>query len=186
MSPKEDHSVSYGRSRTALAPHWPQWDKPRFAENVTKFMIEFLGTAFTPQECQQSALNPGASADLSGAKYTIAATDDSDSDSDDSDDESESDSDSDSDSDEEESARTRKKRKVETEKPATTTKMANNTKKNKTAGSQARTQAPAQIPATRRGGPPRISLRRLLAAKSDPKPMLKSMPDTARFPSYAL
>ncbi|KAK7053552.1 hypothetical protein R3P38DRAFT_2474319, partial [Favolaschia claudopus] len=80
--------VSYGRNRTVLGPHWPQWDKPRFAE-VTKFMIEYLHTAYTPQECAQSALN--AAPDLSGAPYTFNDVSGDDSD-------SGSDSDSDSDS----------------------------------------------------------------------------------------
>ncbi|KAK6966800.1 hypothetical protein R3P38DRAFT_2815716 [Favolaschia claudopus] len=77
--------VSYGRNRTVLGLHWPQWDKPRFAE-VTKCMTDYLHTAYTPQECAASALN--AAPDFSGASYTINAPDD----------ESSSDSSSDSDS----------------------------------------------------------------------------------------
>ncbi|KAK7046226.1 hypothetical protein R3P38DRAFT_3257675 [Favolaschia claudopus] len=100
--------VSYGRNLTTLGPHWPQWDKNRFGE-VTKFMTEYLHTAYTPQQCAQSALNTAP--DLSGASYTINdAPDDNNSDSSsdsDSSDTDSSDSDSDSESDQEEEARTR-------------------------------------------------------------------------------
>ncbi|KAJ7435121.1 hypothetical protein B0H11DRAFT_2295729 [Mycena galericulata] len=41
--------VSYGRAQTAAAPHFPQWDKPRFNENVLKFMTEYLSVAFTEE-----------------------------------------------------------------------------------------------------------------------------------------
>ncbi|KAK6974864.1 hypothetical protein R3P38DRAFT_2419844, partial [Favolaschia claudopus] len=92
--------VSYGRNLTTLGPHWPQWDKNRFGE-VTKFMTEYLHTAYTPQQCAQSALNTAP--DLSGASYTINdAPDDNNSDSSsdsDSSDTDSSDSDSDSESD---------------------------------------------------------------------------------------
>ncbi|KAK7020076.1 hypothetical protein R3P38DRAFT_2536029 [Favolaschia claudopus] len=107
--------VSYGRNLTTLGPHWPQWDKMRFGE-VTKFMTEYLHTAYTPQQCAQSALNKAA--DLSGASYTIndGADDNSDSSTDsDSSDTDSSDSDSDSESDQEEEKRVRKKRKANKE-----------------------------------------------------------------------
>ncbi|KAJ7801666.1 hypothetical protein B0H14DRAFT_3782628 [Mycena olivaceomarginata] len=108
--------VSYGRNSTADAVHWPQWDKTRLAENVNKFMIDYLATAFSPQDCAQAALT-----DLNAAKYTItpstcAGESDSDSDSDDSEDDSESDSQSGSDTDEDEDGRARKKQKMGTEK----------------------------------------------------------------------
>ncbi|KAJ7828480.1 hypothetical protein B0H14DRAFT_3718817 [Mycena olivaceomarginata] len=108
--------VSYGRNRTADAVHWPQWDKTRFAENVNKFMIDYLATAFSPQDCAQAALT-----DLNAAKYTITPSTgagelDSDSDSDDSEDDSDSDSQSGSDTDEDEDGRARKKQKMGTEK----------------------------------------------------------------------
>ncbi|KAJ7601397.1 hypothetical protein DFH06DRAFT_1026141, partial [Mycena polygramma] len=121
---------SYGRNKTALAQHWAQWDKPRFA-HVQAFMIEYLKTAFTTEDCAQAALPTGPAApDLSGAKYTIdgKAADDSDSDSDtDSDDSSDTDSDLGTD-DEEERARTRKKRKLEALGP-NTSKEKKSTKK---------------------------------------------------------
>ncbi|KAJ6557483.1 hypothetical protein B0H19DRAFT_1261106 [Mycena capillaripes] len=95
--------VSYGRSNTALAPHWPQWDRPRFSENVTKFMIDYLHTAFTPQDCALAALNTTES---NGVSHSVdVESSDSDSDSD-------SDSGSNTSSDKEESARTKKKRKI--------------------------------------------------------------------------
>ncbi|KAJ6448363.1 hypothetical protein C8R45DRAFT_1133146 [Mycena sanguinolenta] len=101
----------YGRElRTvhALAPHWPQWDRPRFAE-VTKFMTEYLKTAFTTEECAQSALT----VDLSEAPYTIKnSVNDSDSESDsDSEDSSSESSDSES-SEEEEEGHANKRRKL--------------------------------------------------------------------------
>ncbi|KAK6985136.1 hypothetical protein R3P38DRAFT_3230796 [Favolaschia claudopus] len=104
--------VSYGRNLTTLGPHWPQWDKNRFGE-VTKFMTEYLHTAYTPQQCAQSALNNGV--DLSGASYTIDDGPDTKSDSSTDSDSSDTDTDSDSDSDEsdqEEEKRIRKKRKT--------------------------------------------------------------------------
>ncbi|KAJ7432729.1 hypothetical protein FB451DRAFT_1196827 [Mycena latifolia] len=114
--------VSFGRNRTSLAQHWPQWDKGRFATNVQNFMIEYLHTVFTSDDCAKASPSgsaPTASAsssggaDLSGAQYTIASgVDDSDSESDsDSSDSSDSDSDSESDEDEEEEP-PRKKAKV--------------------------------------------------------------------------
>ncbi|KAJ6513588.1 hypothetical protein C8R47DRAFT_1064303 [Mycena vitilis] len=90
-------------------------DKPRFAQHVQAFMIEYLKTAFmkAADDCAQAALLPTGRTvpDLSGAKYTIDGKpgEDSDSDSDtDSDDSSDSESDLGTD-DEEERARTRKK-----------------------------------------------------------------------------
>ncbi|KAK7042098.1 hypothetical protein R3P38DRAFT_2511411 [Favolaschia claudopus] len=124
--------LSYGRNRTALAQHWPQWDKARFSENVSKFMIEYLHTAYSKscrhnkmtslaythdhlaaQDCAQSAL---AAPDLTGAAYTISAdanNEDDESDSDSSDPSSDSSSsESSSDEEEEEATRARKKRKL--------------------------------------------------------------------------
>ncbi|KAJ7676722.1 hypothetical protein DFH06DRAFT_1317333 [Mycena polygramma] len=104
---------SYGRNKTALAQHWGQWDKPRFTRNVQNFMMEYLETAFTPEDRLKAALPASGTVDLTAAKYTINNTaDDSGSDSDSDSDES-TDSDSGTDSDEEERARTRKKRKLE-------------------------------------------------------------------------
>ncbi|KAJ7123802.1 hypothetical protein C8R43DRAFT_958954 [Mycena crocata] len=107
-------TVSVGRNLTQGAQVFAQWDKKRFNENVSKFMIEYLHTAFTAEECAASALS-GTTADLSTAKFTIANdhnNSDSGCDSDDSDSDSDSDSNSDS-SDEEENKRLRKKRKVD-------------------------------------------------------------------------
>ncbi|KAK7043466.1 hypothetical protein R3P38DRAFT_2767090 [Favolaschia claudopus] len=100
--------VSYGRNLTALGPHWPQWDKARFAE-VTKSMTDYLHTAYTPQDCAKAALINGV-ADLSNANYTINDPDDSGSDST-SDSDSSSSDDSDSDTDDE-ADRPAKKRKL--------------------------------------------------------------------------
>ncbi|KAK6974473.1 hypothetical protein R3P38DRAFT_2811852 [Favolaschia claudopus] len=100
--------VSYGRNRTVSGPHWPQWDKPRFAE-VTKCMTDYLHTAYTPQECASSALN--APADLSGANYVINPDDsgsDASSDSDSASDSDDSDSDSDADLEDERPLKKRK------------------------------------------------------------------------------
>ncbi|KAK7013742.1 hypothetical protein R3P38DRAFT_3277582 [Favolaschia claudopus] len=115
--------VSYGRNRTVLGPHWPQWDKARFSE-VTKFMTDYLRTAYTPQECAQSALN--ATPDFSGATYTMHNAPDDESDSSSSSDSDSSDSDSDEELDEDEDLeeetqrRPRKKRKVSAKTKAVT------------------------------------------------------------------
>ncbi|KAK7043456.1 hypothetical protein R3P38DRAFT_2510527 [Favolaschia claudopus] len=104
--------VSYGRNHTVLGPHWPQWDKPRFSE-VTKFMTEYLHTAYSECQCAQAALNQAP--DLSGANYTIdrEQSESSDSDSSDSDSsDTDSDSDSEAEEDAEEQRRVRKKRKT--------------------------------------------------------------------------
>ncbi|KAK7015930.1 hypothetical protein R3P38DRAFT_3203620 [Favolaschia claudopus] len=107
-------SLSYGQNRTVAADHWPQWDKARFADNVSQFMLEYLNTAFTPEECAKCAL--GQPADLDAAQYTIDGRDsDSESDSDSEDSDSESASDSDSESDDSAASdddRPRKKRKI--------------------------------------------------------------------------
>ncbi|KAJ7511244.1 hypothetical protein B0H11DRAFT_2215083 [Mycena galericulata] len=83
--------VAYGRNRTSAAEHFPQWGKERF-DSVLEMMKEYLQTAFTPQDIEESQLPDG----LQGAKYTMAP--DAPSDSDEADSASESDSDS-SDSD---------------------------------------------------------------------------------------
>ncbi|KAJ6512426.1 hypothetical protein C8R45DRAFT_960429, partial [Mycena sanguinolenta] len=106
---------SYGRNKAAVPQHWGQWDKGRFTSNVQNFMVEYLKTAYTAQECADSVLATSSAATLDGARYKISAgagDDDSDSDSEPGSD-SDSDSDSDTDLDEEEAARTRKKRKLE-------------------------------------------------------------------------
>ncbi|KAK7000237.1 hypothetical protein R3P38DRAFT_2432805, partial [Favolaschia claudopus] len=108
--------VSYGRNRTVQGPHWPQWDKARFA-GVTQFMTEYLHTAYTPQECAQSALLRPP--ELSGANYTIPP-DDSDSDS--GSDSSDSDDDSDDTDSDDEDRRPAKKRKLAASKRAGKTK----------------------------------------------------------------
>ncbi|KAK7019608.1 hypothetical protein R3P38DRAFT_3199258 [Favolaschia claudopus] len=115
-----DSGVWRGNSHIA-GPHWPQWDKARFA-GVTQFMTEYLHTAYTPQECAQSALSRPS--DLSAANYTIPPEDsDSDSGSDsDSDDDSD---DSDSDGSDDEDRRPAKKRKVATGKKAGKAKESN-------------------------------------------------------------
>ncbi|KAK7020342.1 hypothetical protein R3P38DRAFT_2535224 [Favolaschia claudopus] len=98
--------LSYGQNRTVAADHWPQWDKARFADNVSQFMLEYLNTAFTPEDCAKYAL--GQPADLDAAQYTIDGRDsDSESDSDSDDSDSESDASAASDDD-----RPRKKRKI--------------------------------------------------------------------------
>ncbi|KAK6993081.1 hypothetical protein R3P38DRAFT_3224091 [Favolaschia claudopus] len=103
--------LSYGQNRTAQADHWPQWDKKRFAE-VTKFMVDYLGTAFTAEDCARAAL--GAGVDLANAPYTIpSGGDDNPSDSDSDSDSDDSDSDESSSDDESDvETRPRKKRKV--------------------------------------------------------------------------
>ncbi|KAJ6525534.1 hypothetical protein DFH09DRAFT_1328890 [Mycena vulgaris] len=78
--------LSYGRNKTAVGSHFPQWAKERF-NGVLGLMKEYLETVFTKQDCVDSALPAG----LEGAKYTITPED--------SDNES-SDSNTDSDSDE--------------------------------------------------------------------------------------
>ncbi|KAK7000640.1 hypothetical protein R3P38DRAFT_3218926 [Favolaschia claudopus] len=99
--------LSYGQNRTAAADHWPQWDKNRFSENVSQFMIEYLKTAYTSEDCARSAL--GQTVDLDSAQYTIdGRTPESDSDSDSDDSESDSDSDDETDDDRPQ----KKKRKV--------------------------------------------------------------------------
>ncbi|KAJ6557786.1 hypothetical protein B0H19DRAFT_1070398 [Mycena capillaripes] len=117
--------VSYGRSNTALAPHWPQWDRTRFSENVTKFMIYYLHTAFKSN----------------GASHTLdVESSDSDSDSD-------SDSGSDTSADEEESARTLKKQKLTHQKAPTA-------KSRSTARAKSKSAARVPPPATNTGGKP--------------------------------
>ncbi|KAJ7751468.1 hypothetical protein B0H14DRAFT_3513252 [Mycena olivaceomarginata] len=48
--------VSYGSNRTAAGDHWAQWDKSRFAANVSGYMIEYLRTAYTTEDCARAAL----------------------------------------------------------------------------------------------------------------------------------
>ncbi|KAJ7044912.1 hypothetical protein C8F04DRAFT_1250155 [Mycena alexandri] len=110
--------VAHGRNETGGGDTWPQWDKTRFTKQVVDFMTEYLGTAFTPQQCAASSLTPDAA--LAGAKYTIASkSDGKDSDSSGSeaselseDDSGGSDSDSGSDSSDDEDSRPLKKKKT--------------------------------------------------------------------------
>ncbi|KAJ7817887.1 hypothetical protein B0H13DRAFT_1922609 [Mycena leptocephala] len=104
--------VAYGRNNTAAAPHWAEWDKPRFATQVQNFMVEYLKTAYSPEACASAALS-STTTDLNAVKYTI--------DRDEEDSQSDSDSDLDSDSDssmgsesDEEDTRARKKQKNST------------------------------------------------------------------------
>ncbi|KAJ7065911.1 hypothetical protein B0H15DRAFT_807672 [Mycena belliarum] len=99
--------VSHGRNLGPTPSHFPNWSKARFSRDVLDFMKEFLHTAFTPQECAESALPADDGDPLAGAKYRMAANGDlafgngeeSDEDSDVSSDEDDSEDDSDSSSD---------------------------------------------------------------------------------------
>ncbi|KAJ7883966.1 hypothetical protein B0H13DRAFT_2343915 [Mycena leptocephala] len=103
--------VAYGRNKTAGAHTWPQWDKPRFTNDVLNFMTEYLQTAFTPQQRSEASLMPVGT--LASAKYMMPPKQDSDSDSSDSDSEPD-DSDLNLDaSDDEDLIRTKKKRKID-------------------------------------------------------------------------
>ncbi|KAJ7473863.1 hypothetical protein B0H11DRAFT_2429784 [Mycena galericulata] len=84
--------VAYGRNRTSASEHFPQWGKQRF-DSVLELMKEYLQTAFTAQEIDESRLPDG----LEGAKYKMPPDADADSGSD-------SDSDSGSDSDDSDSS----------------------------------------------------------------------------------
>ncbi|KAJ7205085.1 hypothetical protein C8J57DRAFT_1259102 [Mycena rebaudengoi] len=101
--------------RRTDSAHFPQWDKNRFNENILKFMIEYLATAYTKEECSAAAL-PDV---LAQAAYTIKASDTGDddrqllADGEDFDSGSDSDSDSeDSDSETDDEGPQRKKAKV--------------------------------------------------------------------------
>ncbi|KAJ7881950.1 hypothetical protein B0H13DRAFT_2344883 [Mycena leptocephala] len=150
-------NVSYGHSNTMLGPHWPQWDRPQFATNVMNFMVEYLQTAFTPQDCIWNALAPA----LAGANYTISPQDDSDSESGS---ESESESDSDIWSDEEEERCSRKKARLSQDKTMTAGKRHSGNKK--IAGkAKARTKTKPQSPNP-------SSLRRICCTKLPTPPRL--------------
>ncbi|KAJ7301534.1 hypothetical protein DFH08DRAFT_978695, partial [Mycena albidolilacea] len=138
---------SYGRNKTALAQHWGQWDKPRFTTNVQNFMVDYLKTAYTAQDCIDTAL--ANTVDFSAAKYTIDAARAGDSDLSDSDSDSDnSESDTDTDSDEEDAARTRKKRKLDGLQPSTSkSKSKAPTKRKKsTSSSDPTASAPSSTP----------------------------------------
>ncbi|KAJ7079329.1 hypothetical protein C8R43DRAFT_1143284 [Mycena crocata] len=92
--------VSYGRNRSAVGSHFPQYSKERF-NGVLALMKEYLETVFSKQDCVDAAL-PGG---LEGAKFTISSDsgDESSGESSDSNDDSE---------DEEEKTRARKKTKT--------------------------------------------------------------------------
>ncbi|KAJ6468697.1 hypothetical protein C8R47DRAFT_1078276 [Mycena vitilis] len=136
---------SFGRNNTPMSHHWAQWDKSRFSRDVQQFMVEYLHTAFTPQDCVNAAL-PDTGI-LSTAKYTFAGSnnnnvsDDSDSDSD-SDSDLDSHSDEGSDSDDDEATRPHKKAKVAKEmappKRRKATKTKAKTADSSTASSQRR------------------------------------------------
>ncbi|KAJ7932989.1 hypothetical protein B0H13DRAFT_2307260 [Mycena leptocephala] len=166
--------VSYGRSNTMLGPHWLQWDRPRFATNVTNFMVEYLQTAFTPQDCIRNALAPA----LAGANYTISPQDDSDSESG-----SESDSDSDSAvdmwSDEEEAQRSRKKAKLSKDKTTMAGKRHSGNKK--VAGkAKARTKPRPSSQSPNVADDPNLTLAAASAASATPNSnSISSAPDTS-------
>ncbi|KAJ7058425.1 hypothetical protein C8F01DRAFT_1303984 [Mycena amicta] len=48
--------ISFGRNLTASAHHWAQWDKERF-KGVLAFFVEYLQTAYTPEDCTSAALD---------------------------------------------------------------------------------------------------------------------------------
>ncbi|KAJ6558631.1 hypothetical protein DFH09DRAFT_1317346 [Mycena vulgaris] len=67
--------ISYGRNRSAVGAHFPQWAKERF-NGVLGLMKEYLETVFTKEDSEEAALPAG----LDGAKFTISpASDDDDS-----------------------------------------------------------------------------------------------------------
>ncbi|KAJ7182625.1 hypothetical protein C8R43DRAFT_1116257 [Mycena crocata] len=99
--------VSYGRNRTSVGSHFPQYAKDRF-NGVLALMKEYLDTVFSKEDCLDSALPTG----LDGAKFTIS--------NDASSSESSSDSDSSSDeSDDDESNRPKKKKKTASQQKST-------------------------------------------------------------------
>ncbi|KAJ7887137.1 hypothetical protein B0H13DRAFT_2342502 [Mycena leptocephala] len=104
--------ISVGRNKAAAPVHCTQWEKDRFKQHVVKYMVDYLGTAFSESDCTAAALP--VDANLENAKYTIG--DDPDGfDGELSPDPSDIDSDSDMDSDvgeDAESSRASKKRKV--------------------------------------------------------------------------
>ncbi|KAJ7744437.1 hypothetical protein DFH07DRAFT_963663 [Mycena maculata] len=137
--------VSVGRNNTVAAPHFAQWDRPRFQENVLKFMTEYLATAFTPEECAAAAMPDTAA--LAAAKYTIdkgANTEHDDSDESDLDSSSSSSSDDseDEDSDSEDEGRKRKKSRSETKKAEKSKMRGKQTTRPSAAGTAATTSAP--------------------------------------------
>ncbi|KAJ7170431.1 hypothetical protein C8R43DRAFT_944944 [Mycena crocata] len=89
--------TSYGHNHVAIPTHWGQWDTPRFQHQVADFMIEFLQTAYSPEDCADAALT--AVSALSGAKYRIDEAKQNQSDSDSNSEPSSSGSDSDSEGD---------------------------------------------------------------------------------------
>ncbi|KAJ7035430.1 hypothetical protein C8F04DRAFT_1182336 [Mycena alexandri] len=111
--------VSYGRNRTAMASHFPQWAKERF-NPVLSLMKEYLESAFNTDNhlpAAQDRLDAALprSGALDGGKFTISpsAAAGSDSDSDDAASDSDgSDSDSSDESELEEAGRPRKKPKA--------------------------------------------------------------------------
>ncbi|KAJ7901034.1 hypothetical protein B0H14DRAFT_3422943 [Mycena olivaceomarginata] len=104
--------VSYGVNRTAAADHWAQWDKTRFASNVSRYMIEYLRTAYSQEDCANAALG-GQTSVRPGAANGVAVDDDSDRDSAfPSDDETDDQEDDQDEEEEEEVGRSRKKRRV--------------------------------------------------------------------------
>ncbi|KAF7311272.1 hypothetical protein MKEN_01028800 [Mycena kentingensis (nom. inval.)] len=52
--------ISFGRNLTGEGHHWAEWDPTRFEDEVLKFFIEYLKTAYSPDTCASSALPPAA------------------------------------------------------------------------------------------------------------------------------
>ncbi|KAK7027826.1 hypothetical protein R3P38DRAFT_3190954 [Favolaschia claudopus] len=90
-------TVSWGRNLPPESCTFPNWQKERFTNDVLAFMRDWLNTAYTKQECMDSAIPRGDDDEngdpLARAKYTI---DDLPSEGDLDDSEGEGDSDSDS------------------------------------------------------------------------------------------
>ncbi|KAJ7169364.1 hypothetical protein C8R43DRAFT_945303 [Mycena crocata] len=121
--------TSYGRNKATIPTHWGQWNKQRFQQQVADYMIEYLQTAFKPEDCAAAALAPADV--LSGAKYRIDDTKkaESDSDSESSSSDSEPDSDSSASELEEEGGKTKrqlkkKRKRSQTKAAAATTPSA--------------------------------------------------------------
>ncbi|KAJ7173540.1 hypothetical protein C8R46DRAFT_1215472 [Mycena filopes] len=67
--------VAIGRNRAVNPQHFPAWGGARFEAGVLGLMKEYLDTAFTAQDVEESRLPEPV---LAGAKYTIDPHDDSD------------------------------------------------------------------------------------------------------------
>ncbi|KAJ7457079.1 hypothetical protein FB451DRAFT_1407111 [Mycena latifolia] len=93
--------VSYGRTKSARASHFPEWAKDRW-NSVLDLMKEYLTVAFSTQEKEEAAIPEAL---LAGAKYTIPP----DPNGDDSDSESSESSNSNADSDDTDAPASKKK-----------------------------------------------------------------------------